>query len=115
MEPNDILHNNQPKEPLPNATIALVLGILSLVFCFIYGVPGLIIGIVGLVLANKDRKLYNLNPSQYTPNSFTNSNAGRVCSLIGIILSSIYVIIILIIIMVIGTNADFLEAIKGMK
>lgn len=80
--------NNQ--QPLPNATASLVLGILSIFFCFTYGVIGVILGIIGLVLANKDRKLYQSNPEAYSSDSYKNSNAGRTCSIIGLILSGLF-------------------------
>lgn len=35
------------KKDLPNATAVLVLGILSLVFCWCYGFVGLVLGILG--------------------------------------------------------------------
>ena len=102
MEQEDLLkpsinYNNQ--QNLPNATPALVLGIISIVGSFCYGVVGLICGIIGLVLANKDRKLYNESPDQYLQSSFNTSNAGRTCAIIGIVLSSLIVVVFLIIIL----------------
>jgi hypothetical protein len=100
MEQQDILSSSIQKPSnlpaLPHATASLVLGILSLIFCFIYGLPGLILGVIGLVLANKDRSLYKLNPEMYSTTSYANSNAGRVCSLIGVILSALFLICIII-------------------
>ncbi len=52
-----------PPANLPNATASLVLGIISIVGAFCYGIVGVICGIIGLVLANKDRKLYQAFPS----------------------------------------------------
>lgn len=112
---NSILSNNQNQSPLPNATTSLVLGILSLVFCVFYGIVGFVLGIIGLVLANKDRKLYQLNPELFTKSSYNNSNAGRTCSIIGVILSSIFLLFILGIIVFLGTNAEFLDAFKHLK
>lgn len=82
-----IFNNNLPT--LPYATASLVLGILSIVFCFTYGIIGSVLGIIGLVLANKDRQLYRLNPEGYDLASYKNSNAGRTCAIIGLILSGI--------------------------
>jgi hypothetical protein len=91
-QPQNIFRdNNQP--PLPNATASLVLGILSIVFCVTYGTIGIILGIIGLVLANKDRKLYQSNPEAYSIDSYKNSNAGRTCSIIGLILSGVFFLI----------------------
>ncbi len=73
---------------LPNATTSLVLGILSIVICGI----GFILGIIGLVLANKDLALYRTNPGVYSESSLGNAKTGRTCSIIGIIVSSLFVI-----------------------
>ncbi|MFY1047375.1 CCC motif membrane protein [Chryseobacterium sp. GP-SGM7] len=74
---------NQQK--LPNATAVLVLGIVSIVSCCCYGVPGLITGIIAIVLFNKDSKLYQQNPSLYS--DYNNLNTGRILAIIGIVLS----------------------------
>ena len=53
MENQNQYNPNQPHQggfyqmpPVPNATTILVLGILSIVFCWTYGVVGLILGIL---------------------------------------------------------------------
>ena len=76
-------------QPLPNATASLVLGILSIVVCYL----GWILGIIGLVLANKDKRLYNINPNQYSLTSYNNSKTGRICSIIGIVLQIALIVI----------------------
>ena len=74
------------QQNLPNATITLVLGILSIVSCWLYGVFGLILGIIGIVLHQKDKKLYEKNPAVYAQ-SYKNAKAGFICSIIGLSLS----------------------------
>ena len=82
---------DQPRQPysmqqsLQNATAVLVLGILSLVICFI----GIVLGIIALVLANKDLRLYRANPELYTPGSYNNLKAGRICAIVGLILQGL--------------------------
>ncbi len=75
------------QQPLPNATAVLVLGIISIPTCFCWGVPGLICAIIALVLAGKASTLYKANPNIYTPSSFSNMNGGRICAIIGLVLS----------------------------
>ena len=94
----------QQQRPLPNATIVLVLGILSIVACCFYGL-GIILGIVAIVLAAKDKKLYNAEMEAYTVSSLKNLNAGRVCAIIGLILSALYLILIIAMIAVFGISA----------
>ncbi len=109
---NFLSSSNQPSN-LPNATAALVLGIISLIGAFCYGIIGVICGIIGLVLANKDRKLYQSNPELYSTSSYSTLNAGRVCSIIGLILGSIVVLIMIVYIIFFG--AFFMEAIRNSK
>ena len=80
---------------LPNATAVLVLGIISIVGAFCYGV-GIILGIIGLVLANKDRKLIDANPEVYSQGTVSNLRAGRICSIVGIAIGAIFLIVIVL-------------------
>lgn len=73
---------NGAKKDLPNATVVLVLGILSLIFCWCYGFFGLILGIIAVVLAGGQRKLYLQSPDEYTESSFKNVNAAGCAGLI---------------------------------
>lgn len=72
-------------QKLPNSTAALVLGILSIVTCCCYGILGLPLGIIAVVLGNKALKLDDLNPGEYTGRS--NANTGKILGIIGIVLN----------------------------
>ena len=86
------------KETLPNSTAVLVLGICSIVFgCFFIG---LILGIIGLSLAKKGRKMYSDNPSLYE--GYGALNAGWIMSIIGIILGGLYTFYWLIAVAILG-------------
>jgi UPF0716 family protein affecting phage T7 exclusion len=87
--------NNQ-QIPLPNSTTVLVLGIVSLIGCFCYGIPGIICSIIALVLSSKDNKLYAAQPGLYTPASYKNLKSGRICAIIGIALSVLYILLLLV-------------------
>ncbi len=76
------------KEKLPNATASLVLGILSIVFCWCYAVPGIIMGIIGLILGNKAVRLHNENPEQY--DGVGNAKTGKITAMIGLILTVLF-------------------------
>ncbi|WP_422348556.1 CCC motif membrane protein [Flagellimonas sp.] len=76
------------KQKLPNSTLILVFGIVSIVTCCCYGVLGLIFGIIALVLANKATKLYMENPENYE--GFSNVKTGKILAIIGIILNVLY-------------------------
>ena len=87
---------NGAKKDLPNATVVLVLGILSLIFCWCYG---FILGIIAVVLAGGQRKLYLQSPDEYTESSFKNVNAGRVCGIISICIAGVVVVVLLLVLM----------------
>jgi hypothetical protein len=89
----------QSQRPLPNASAVLALGIISIVGCCCYGLPGLICAIVALILYGQDARLYTANPELYTPSSYSNLKAGRICAIIGLI-PSILLVLLLIFIMI---------------
>lgn len=92
MENTTTQQNAQPsiQQTLPNATAVLVLGILSIVTCWCIGIPGLVMGIIAIVLSGRSKRLYFENSANYTESSYKNLNAGRVCAIIGTVFSSIY-------------------------
>ena len=98
-------NSNQPlfnsKVPLPNATTVLVMGICSIFFsCFFVGV---VLGIIGIVLSGKGRKMYKDNPSLYE--GYSQLNAGFIMSIIGTALGALYVIYWIIWVMILGSAA----------
>lgn len=87
---------------LPHATAVLALGIISIVTCFFYGIPGLVCGIIALSLHKKDKAIYATDPARYEM-AFKNSKAGFVCAVIGTSLSALYMLI-LIFVLVFATS-----------
>lgn len=90
---------------LPNSTAVLVLGILSIVFCWCIGIVGLTLGIIALVLANKGNRVYVSNQNQYTVASYNNLKAGKICAIIGTILSGLYLLYYIFLVCFIGAIA----------
>ncbi|PVW15854.1 CCC motif membrane protein [Marixanthomonas spongiae] len=78
------------KQTLPNSTLILVFGILSILTCCCYGVLGLIFGIIALVMTKKANALYVENPELYS--GYQNVKIGKILAIIGIILSALYMI-----------------------
>lgn len=87
------------KEKLPNSTLILVFGIISIVSCCCYGL-GLIFGITGLVLSKKATAQFIESPELYT--GYSNVKTGRVLSIIGIVLSILYLVVVIGIYAVLG-------------
>jgi len=100
-------------QPLPNSTAVLVLGIVSIVAVFCtYGILGVVLGIIGLVLAGHPMKLYKENPEAYTEASFKNLKAGKICSIIGLSVGGFFLLLgLLVLLGIVGGLAilPFLE------
>lgn len=84
----------QKKPMLPNAVAVLVLGICSLM------VPcaGLVTGIVGWALSGTGMRIYNNNPTVWEGYSLL--QAGRILSIVGTILHSIWVLFMLVLLII---------------
>ena len=97
------------KKTLPNSTATLVLGIVSIVSCWMYGVFGVILAIIALVISKKSLDLYNQNPDEYE--GIGNLKAGRTMAIVGLSLSGLFLLAIIIAISLIGAAAISLESI----
>ncbi|MCG8411064.1 MAG: DUF4190 domain-containing protein [Bacteroidales bacterium] len=97
---------NLIQTPVPNANAVLVLGIISIVTCCCYGVPGTICGVIALILYGGANKAYWSNPEQYTQVSYKNLNAGKITAIIGLSLSAL-VLIWFILVLAFNLDAGF--------
>lgn len=79
-------------QKLPNATAVLILGIASILTCCCYGFISIILGVIGLILANKDIKTFKLNPELYS--NYNNIKIGKILCIIGIIIGALYLLFI---------------------
>ena len=89
-------------QALPNATASLVLGIISIPTCFCYGIIGMACGVIAIILGSKAVKLYKSNPGIYNPSSYNNANAGKICGIIGTILSALFLVYIVVVLLFYG-------------
>ncbi|MCX2433048.1 MULTISPECIES: CCC motif membrane protein [unclassified Pedobacter] len=102
------------QQNLPNATAALVLGIIAIPACCFYGIFGLIFGIIAWILGAGDVKKYQLNPTLYTESSYKNAKAGKICGMIATILSVLFIaIVILVIVGAIANPSAYDSFFKG--
>ncbi|MBI6119019.1 CCC motif membrane protein [Salegentibacter maritimus] len=88
------------RQQLPNSTLILIFGILSIIGCCCYGVLGIIFGIIALVMAKRATEIYNAQPESYT--GYQNVKTGKILSIIGLVLSVIYVIFMIIALIIYG-------------
>lgn len=105
----DQLGGNSSPKVLPNASAVLVLGILSIATCWLYGIVGIILGIIALVLHKKDNELYKSNKSAYEV-SFKNSNAGKICAIIGLCISALFLIYIIFVFIFLASSGYSLNS-----
>jgi hypothetical protein len=94
------------EQKLPNVTIILVLGIASIVLCWCYGVLGLILSIVALVLAMNASKTYKQSPEDYT--NYSALKTAKIVAIIGLVLNILFILFIAGFIALIGW--DVLES-----
>jgi hypothetical protein len=92
------------QEQLPNSVLILVFGIIGIVFsCLsIMAILALILNIVNLTLASKARKLAAAEPQRYAQSSISQVNAGRICSIIGICITSLFIVLFILYIAFVG-------------
>ncbi len=99
----------QQKQTLPNTTAVLVIGICSILFsCFFVG---LVLGIIGLSMSGKGRRMYSANPELYE--GYGALNAGRIMSIIGTILGGLYIVYWIIAVAILGGAGFSLLQILG--
>ncbi|MDT0676317.1 CCC motif membrane protein [Autumnicola musiva] len=82
------------KEQLHNSTLILVFGIFSILGCCCHGVLGAIFGILAIVMAKKATEIYHANPELYT--GYQNVKIGRILAYIGIGVSTLYIILFIV-------------------
>ena len=87
----------------PKSTPSLVLGIISIVFCWV-PIVGSVLGILAIVFANQSKKLIASNPELISTKGAT--TGGLVCGIIGTSLSGFYLIYWVLIALVFGAVAS---------
>lgn len=102
--PYGYAEDNHLLRPLPNSTLILVLGILSLLGVCCYGFMGILLGVIALVLARQEQKRYNRSPAEFTASSYSQLKIGRICAILGLVLSLLFFGFVALMIMLMGVN-----------
>ncbi|MEM1338112.1 MAG: CCC motif membrane protein [Bacteroidota bacterium] len=96
------------QQKLPNATISLVLGIISFICCcFSAGIGGLLFSGIAFFLVRKDEKLYQENPEQYS--NFGQLKTAKIIAIIGLVLALIVIVMAIYQIMAAGGWEGYME------
>lgn len=90
------------KQKLPNSTLILVLGILSVLGCCCSGFLGLIFGIIAIFMAKQATEVYNQNPELY--DGYNNVKTGKILAIIGTVLSALSTIYSIYILSTVGLD-----------
>ncbi len=88
-------------ELLPSAgkaTASLVLGIISIPTCILYGLPALVCGTLAVIFHKQTME--QINTGQRNPNSAGMAKAGMICGYVGIGLGALYILLILVAIII---------------
>lgn len=97
------------QQPLPGASNALTMGIISVVGALVCCGPfAAIFSIIGLSSAKKAERLYNENPGSYT--GFESVKTGRILSYIGLALSLVMLVLLILyfgVIIALITSGEF--------
>ncbi|MDT0650618.1 CCC motif membrane protein [Autumnicola edwardsiae] len=88
------------REQLPNSTLVLIFGILSIVGCCCYGVLGAIFGILAIVMAKRAQQVYETDPDLYT--GYQNVKTGKILGIIGLVVSVLYIVLIVVMLIIYG-------------
>ena len=76
------------QQKLPNVTIVIVLSILGLLCCCIGGIPGILFGGIGLMLALKDEKKYQENPQDYS--NYSQLKTAKILAIVALVIGVLY-------------------------
>ncbi|WP_299215005.1 CCC motif membrane protein [uncultured Dokdonia sp.] len=96
------------QQKLPNATISLILGIISFIACcFSWGIGGILLSGIALFLAKKDKKLYEENPDNYE--NYGQVKTARIIAIIGLILGILTLLMIVGMLVAFGGLAEMQE------
>ena len=88
------------KQRLPNATLIIVFGIVSIVTFCCFGIFGLIFGLIALVMANSAIRKYKQEPELWS--GYENVKVGRILAIIGIAINLLYLARIIYVIATLG-------------
>jgi uncharacterized membrane protein len=82
---------------VPFDKTVLILGILSIVGAFCFGVVGLIFSIMALALSTDPSRAYQTNPDRFVPSSYRQLKSGVTYGTVGLILSLLIIFYLFII------------------
>ena len=96
------------QQKLPNATISLVLGLISFICCcFSAGIGGLLFSGIAFFLVRKDEKMYRENPELYS--NYGQLKTAKVIAIIGLVLALVAIIMVVVQVVAVGGWEAYME------
>jgi hypothetical protein len=97
---NANLNQEKPKAMAPSAVAALILGVSACSVGWAYGIPGIIVGAIGLNIAGKAKAAFDLNPGLYRGERLIAEGLkwSRIGLIQGIILTVAYILYFVVIV-----------------
>lgn len=86
----------------PKASSIQTLGIMGLIFTFLFWIVGLVLNIIALSQAGNALSEINANPGKYSQASVSKVKAGRTCAIIGL---SVLGLVLVIVLLAVAANA----------
>ena len=81
------------QQKLPNVTLAIALAIFGYICCCVWGLPAVILGVIGLLLLRSDLRKYEENPELYS--NFSQWKTARILCVISIVIGAVYLLVAL--------------------
>lgn len=100
------------QQKLPNVTIVIVLSIIGFVCCCFAGIPGLLFGGIGLILALKDEKKYKENPEGYS--NYSQLKTAKILAIVALAIGALYLIYTIFSISQMGGMEGYMEKVNDM-
>ncbi|MEM7163342.1 MAG: CCC motif membrane protein [Bacteroidota bacterium] len=76
--------------------LGIVSAVTSVICCFFYGIPGLVTGIIGLVIAGQAKKKYSITPRGLDQRELSDLKLAKTLSIVGIVISGLTLLFIVV-------------------
>lgn len=77
-------------------TLGIVSIVTSIICCWIYGIPGLVTGIIGLVLANQEKQKVERYPENFYNGYLEDIKSAKTLNIIGICISGLTILALVV-------------------
>lgn len=98
------------QQKLPNVTLAMVLAIIGYVCCCVWGLPAIVLGLIGLLVLQSDLRKYRENPEGYS--NYSQWKTARILCIISVAVGAVYLSVVIFQIMSMGGWSAYMETVR---